>query len=678
MSKQFTNDLINESSPYLLQHAHNPVAWKAWNDTTLAQAKKENKLILVSIGYAACHWCHVMEHESFKDERVAQTMNAHFINIKVDREERPDIDQVYMNAVQLMTGHGGWPLNAVALPDGRPVWGSTYVKKDEWIRVLEQLAKLYQDTPEKLHEYADRLQEGMQNMDLVVANPGQPDFSLEFINDTVSEWSRTFDTDKGGFKRAPKFMLPNNYHFLLRHAYQNEAPDLMDYVNTTLTKMAFGGIYDHIGGGFSRYSVDDKWHVPHFEKMLYDNAQLVSLYADAYKTSKNELYKTTVYETIAFVERELMLEPGIFYSSLDADSLDEKGVLEEGAFYVWSKSDLEALIKDDFDLFCDYYNINQYGYWENNHFVLIRSKADNAFCKEHKLDDALFKSKKNKWKTTLFEARKKRPRPRLDDKTLTSWNAMMLKGYVDAYKAFNDDSFLQMALKSGHFLSKQQINSEGGLYRSFKNGKSTINGYLIDYATTIDAFLGLYEVSADETWLNAARNLTNYSFDNFFDDDNTMFFFTSKKDASLVTRNVDYRDNVIASSNSIMAKNLFKLSHYFSNSSYLKTATQMLNNIKPEIINYPSGYSNWLDLMLNYTNPFYEIAVVGKQALQKSTDLWQHYLPNTLLAVSTVESNLPLTKNRFLADVTRFYVCVDNTCQLPTESIPETLEKITF
>ena len=676
MTHKYTNDLINETSPYLLQHAHNPVNWKPWNDETLAQAKKEDKLILISVGYAACHWCHVMEHESFEDTLVAQTMNANYVNIKVDREERPDVDQVYMNAVQLMTGSGGWPLNVIALPDGRPVWGGTYFKKEQWINALEQIAKLYIEKPEKLHEYADKLEQGIKNMDLVVLNPNQPKFTLDFVNDAVKDWSKLFDNEKGGQNRAPKFMMPNNYHFLLRQAYQNNDLDLQNHVNVTLTQMALGGVYDQLDGGFSRYSVDDKWHVPHFEKMLYDNAQLVSLYSDAYLITKNELYKEVVIETLDFIKKELTSNEGVFYSSLDADSLNEKEELEEGAFYVWKKDELQLLLKDDFELFSKYYNINRYGLWEHDNYVLIRNKTDDYFTEEQNISIDELKQKKETWKKILLVEREKRSKPRLDDKTLTSWNALMIKGYIDAYRVFGESSYLKIAEKNANFILTKQINNEGGLYRNYKKGKSSINGYLIDYATTIEAFISLYQITSNEKWLNSARNLTNYAFDNFYDDANMMFYFTSKKDSKLVTRNVEYRDNVIPASNSIMAKNLFKLSHYFDNSNYLKTATTMLNNVMPEIKSYGSGYSNWLDLMLNYTNPFYEVAIVGDDAIEKARDLNGHYLPNILIANSTKSSESPLIKNRFIEGKTYIYVCVNNACKLPVQSAKEAIKLI--
>ncbi|MBT8394784.1 MAG: thioredoxin domain-containing protein, partial [Bacteroidia bacterium] len=589
MSHKFTNQLVNETSPYLLQHAHNPVNWMPWNDKTLEHAKNKNKLILISIGYASCHWCHVMEHESFEDTLVAQTMNTNFVNIKVDREERPDIDQVYMNAVQLMTGRGGWPLNVVALPDGRPVWGGTYFKKDQWINVLEQLANLHEKDPDKLLDYASKLEQGIKSMDMVVLNKEEPVFKIGFIDNVVSEWSKSFDHKKGGSKRAPKFMMPNNYQFLLRHAYQNDDTELQEFVNLTLTKMALGGIYDQLGGGFSRYSVDNKWHVPHFEKMLYDNAQLVSLYSDAYLITKNELYKQVVYETLGFIEKELTSAEGVFYSSLDADSLNKNNELVEGAFYVWQKEELKNLLKDDYEVFSNYYNINNYGYWEHDNYVLIRNQEDEEFVRNHKLNIEKFKAKKKEWKQILLQEREKRSKPRLDDKTLTSWNSLMIKGYLDAYRVFQDRSFLNIAMKNANFILTKQINSDGSLFRNYKEGTSSINAYLIDYATTIEAFISLYQATSDEKWLYSARNLSNYSFDNYYDESSNMFFFTSIKDPKLVTRNIDFRDNVIPSSNSIMAKNLFKLSHYFENTNYLKTATSMLNNVKPEMATYGSG-----------------------------------------------------------------------------------------
>ncbi|WP_111307856.1 thioredoxin domain-containing protein [Confluentibacter sediminis] len=674
MTHPYTNDLINETSPYLLQHAHNPVNWNAWNDKTLAKAKSENKLLLISVGYAACHWCHVMEHESFEDSLVAQVMNKNFINVKVDREERPDVDQIYMNAVQLMTGSGGWPLNVIALPDGRPVWGGTYFKKDQWIDILNQISKLYSENPNKLYEYAEKLSKGIKSLDVVNLNTDEPIFEASYINDALKNWEKNFDYHDGGTKQTQKFMMPNNYHFLLRNAYQNNDTDLQEFVNLTLTKMAYGGVYDHIGGGFSRYSVDEKWHIPHFEKMLYDNAQLVSLYADAYLITKNELYKTVIEETLDYIKNDMTASNGAFYSSLDADSNNPEGKLEEGAFYVWTKEELKTLIKEDFDVFSDYYNINNYGLWEHDNYVLIRKDDDPSIIKKHHLTDNQLSEKKQHWKSILLTVRNKRPKPRLDDKTLTSWNALMLKGYTDAYRVLGTKAYLEAAEKNANFIINTQLRQDGGLNHNYKDGKSTINGYLEDYAATIDAFISLYENTLNETYLTTARDLANYTFDHFFDDSSKMFYFTSNSDASLVSRSIEYRDNVIPASNSMMAKNLFKLSHYFDNEHFSKTAMTMLNNVKPEMKEYPSGYSNWFDLMLNYANSFYEVAIVGKDARQKLADLNTHYVPNKLIAASTTENNMPLLESRYNPQQTLIYVCVNKACKLPVADVNKALE----
>lgn len=672
----YTNDLINETSPYLLQHAHNPVDWHAWNDETLELAKKENKLIIISIGYAACHWCHVMEHESFEDVDVAKVMNDNFINIKIDREERPDIDQVYMSAVQLMTGQGGWPLNCITLPDGRPIYGGTYFPKDNWMQLLTKLAELYKSDPEKTIEYAESLTEGVKNSELITLNTDTAVFTKSDIETAIENWKSKMDFKLGGNNFAPKFPMPTNYDFLLRYAYQTENKELLEYTNTTLTQMAYGGIYDQIGGGFARYSVDEKWHVPHFEKMLYDNGQLVSLYSNAYLATKNELYKEIVEETLAFVERELMNDSYGFYSSLDADSLDAHGELEEGAFYVWTKDELKELLNDDYKLFKEYYNVNSYGFWEKENYVLIRNESDTTISEKYNLDLTELKSKVKSWKKTLLKERSKKERPRLDDKTLTSWNALMLKGYIDAYRVFRNEHYKEMALKNAHFLIQNQLREDGGLNHNYKNGKSTINGYLEDYATLIDAFISLYEITLDENWLNTAKQLADYSFDHFYDVKSNLFFFTSDEDKALIARKMEIHDNVIPASNSIMAKNLFKLSLYYANTHYEKTSKQMLNNVKSEAIEYSSNYANWLQLMTDYAGGYYEIAVSGKDALKKINEINKEYIPNKLIAGASKESNIPLMQDRYSKDETLIYICVNSACQLPQEEVSKALTQV--
>ncbi|WP_457618904.1 thioredoxin domain-containing protein [Lutibacter sp.] len=673
---KYTNNLINETSPYLLQHAHNPVNWHAWNKETLELAKKENKLIIISIGYSSCHWCHVMEHESFENEEVAKVMNGNFISIKVDREERPDIDQVYMNAVQLMTGRGGWPLNCIALPDGRPIWGGTYFPKENWINALNQLADLYKNTPEKAIEYAEKLTEGVKNSELVHLKKIHTENTFSNLNLTVKKWRETMDFDLGGRKGAIKFPMPNNYEFLLRYAVQAEDNKILDYVNTTLTNMAYGGIYDQVGGGFARYSTDKKWHIPHFEKMLYDNGQLVSLYSKAFQATKNELYKNTVYHTLNFIERELTSDEGAFYSSLDADSNNTKNELEEGAYYVWEKEELKTLLGLDFKLFSDYYNINNYGLWENNNYVLIRNSSDIEIAKKHSISISKLQNNITIWQKLLLKERAKREKPRLDDKTLTSWNALMLKGYIDAYATFNEKHFLDVAIKNATFIYTKQLQENGSLNHNYKNGKSTINGYLEDYASVIDAYIALYEITFNEVWLNTAKQLTDYTFDHFYNTEKFMFYFTSDEDANLITRKMEIEDNVIPASNSIMAKNLFKLSHYYSNNYYLKVSKQMLENIKENAQQYGSGYSNWLQLMADYVGNYYEIAISGKNALDKIVELNQKYIPNKLVAGSTKKSGLPLMENRYNENETLIYICVDGACQLPVNNTKEALNQL--
>jgi hypothetical protein len=674
MQHQYTNKLINETSPYLLQHAHNPVNWRAWNSETLQKAKEEKKLMVISIGYSACHWCHVMEKESFEDSTVAVTMNKHFVAVKVDREERPDVDQIYINAVQLMTGSAGWPLNVITLPDGRPVWGGTYFKKDAWINSLEKIEKIYQENPQKLIDYATQLEEGIKSMDLISVNTNELNFTNFPSDSIVEKWSDSFDYKYGGPNRSPKFMMPNNLEYLLRHGIQYNNEKLLNYVYVTLDQIAYGGIYDHVGGGFARYSTDSRWHVPHFEKMLYDNAQLVSLYSKAYQITKKPLYKEVVLETLEFIKRKMTNSEGAFYSSLDADSLTKEGELEEGAYYVFNKNELKLILEDDFSLFSEYYNINSYGKWEKENYVLIRRKSDILITDEFSISQIELEQKKKNWKKKLRAYRDNREKPRLDDKTLTSWNALMIKGYVEAFKTFQIQAYLTEALKSAQFIIENQLQSNGALNHNYKDGQSSINGYLEDYATLIDAFISLHEVTLDEKWIRLSKKLTDYTYENFYNQENSMFYFTSKKDEKLVTRSFEYRDNVIAASNSIMAKNLFILSHHLDNEKYLNTSSKMLHNVHPEIETYPSGYSNWLDLTENYKNKYYEIVVVGKDANSKIKELNTSYLPNALVAGSSKESTKPLLKYRYIDDETLIYVCVNNSCKLPVSEASEALK----
>ncbi|MBL6658399.1 MAG: thioredoxin domain-containing protein [Flavobacteriales bacterium] len=666
-----TNALINETSPYLLQHAHNPVNWYPWNEETLAKAKSEGKLLIISIGYSACHWCHVMEHESFEDEEVAQIMNDRFINIKVDREERPDVDQVYMEAVQLMQQRGGWPLNCIALPDGRPVWGGTYFPKGRWMEQIEQVANFYVQKPKEMLEYAEKLAKGIQLSELVTYNSEEASFSWNDLESMLNVWQSQFDNKEGGPNKAPKFPIPNNYQFLMRYAHLRKDNQLHEYVQLTLDKMAYGGIYDQVGGGFARYSTDKLWKIPHFEKMLYDNAQLVSLYSEAFLAYGKPLYQETVVQTLEFIERELSDTSGAFYSALDADSEGE-----EGKFYIWKKEELKALIGNDYALFSNYYNVDSKGFWEYGNYILLRDKSDLEFCQKEKIEPSTFREKVRSWNTLLLQEREKRERPGLDDKSLTSWNAMMCKGYVDAYLAFGNTGYLNKAIKNANFILNQQLQTDGSLWHSYKNGKSTINGFLEDYAFTIEAFVRLYEATFEAKWLRHSEALVSYCKSHFYDTESGMFYFTSSLDAPLVARKMEVNDNVIPASSSTMANNLFLLGQLLGNEDYLQMAKVQLNNIKAQLPSYPSGYSNWASLMLKNIAPFYEVAVVGANASSTALELYQKYHPNTLLLGSTDESDLPLLKNKMVKEQTTIYVCQNKSCQLPTTEIKQALNLI--
>ncbi|MDQ3047121.1 MAG: thioredoxin domain-containing protein [Bacteroidota bacterium] len=670
-SPEYTNALINETSPYLLQHAHNPVNWYPWNEETLEKAKKEDKLILVSIGYSACHWCHVMEHESFEDKKVAQIMNDHFICIKVDREERPDIDQVYMLAVQLMTGHGGWPLNCFALPDGRPVYGGTYFPKQQWINILLNLTDLYSNDRNKVLDYAVQLTEGVKMAEIIKVNEAEESFTMDILDSSYQDWKMRLDQVEGGPDKAPKFPLPNNYQFLLRYAHLTKNEPLMKHVSLTLKKMAYGGIYDQIGGGFSRYSVDHLWKVPHFEKMMYDNAQLISLYSEAFRQSKDPLYKQVVTDTLEFIKRELTSPEGAFFSALDADSEGE-----EGKFYVWTKEELQTILKDRFGLFSDYFNINERGFWEHGNYILLRHEDDQTIADKHSISLNELQDIISGIKKELLDFREKRVRPGLDDKTLTSWNALMIQGYADAYRTFGEKEWLNAAEKNAAFLLSKQLRADGGLNHNYKNGRSTINGYLEDYCFTIEALIALYEVTFRESYLENAESLLKYSIAHFMDPSSGMFFFTSDEDKALISRKMELSDNVIPASNSAMAKVLFLLGTHLENPEYIGMSRKMLHNILPEIVPYGAGYSNWSMLLLHFAAPFKELAIVGKSVDEKRAELSQHYLPNVIFAGTSTLSTLPLLKNRTVEGQTYFYVCSEKTCQQPVSTTEEALRQL--
>ncbi len=668
--KSEPNRLINASSPYLLQHAHNPVNWYEWGEEALEKARLENKLLLVSIGYSACHWCHVMERESFERAEVAEVMNRHYVCIKVDREERPDIDQIYMLAIQLMTGSGGWPLNCICLPDQRPVYGGTYFRKDDWINVLEQVAELWAVEPDKALEYAGRLTEGIVQAERIGPNLHAGSFDAAQLEEIVEPWLKRFDRQEGGYAGAPKFPLPNNWLFMLRYSALRGDKQTLNTTLLTLDKMAAGGLYDQLGAGFARYSVDEYWHVPHFEKMLYDNGQLISLYAEAYQLTKNESYKGVVSETIAWLKSEMTSPEGLFYAALDADS---EGV--EGKFYVWDKLEIDNVLGKDADLFSAFFGITETGNWEEEDTnVLMKTQDDAVFAASQGLSSEDWATRLNKSKQLLMAKRARRVRPGLDDKCLTAWNAMAIKGLAQAAVICAENDWLNMASKAAQFILEHMKTAGGGLFRNYKNGKPSIDAFLDDYAFMIDALISLYQADFNMFWLTEARNLAAYVIIHFSDPEGPMFFYTPDSGAALIARKHELMDNVIPASNSVMAQNLQALGLYFDEDDYLNRASSMLLSVLPQIKTYGSAYSNWAIQLLNEVQGMTEVAVTGEKQELVLNQLRSIYLPNKIILAGT-NTNLPLLRNKESIE-TKIYICRNKACQLPVSTVEEALKFI--
>jgi uncharacterized protein YyaL (SSP411 family) len=656
----YTNQLIHESSPYLLQHAHNPVNWVPWSREAFETAKKENKLVLVSIGYSACHWCHVMEHECFEDEEVAALMNEHFINIKVDREEHPDVDQVYMTAVQLMTQRGGWPLNCFTLSDGSPVYGGTYFPKEQWVHVLRSLVHTSKNEPQKVQEYAEKLKEGVQQSELI-ENPARvTQWDAEKLHELVLRWSHSFDLSQGGPTRAPKFPLPSNLDFLLAYGVWQENDKTLGYVELTLDKMAMGGIYDQVGGGFARYSVDMLWKVPHFEKMLYDNGQLLEIYAKAYKYFGKELYKETCYGILSWLEREMLSPNGAFYSALDADSEGE-----EGRFYCWNDSELKDILGNDFDWLKEYYNINQLGYWEDEKYILLRNETDQTFAKRHNWKVEELKQKVKSVNDSLLHIRNKRIKSGMDDKCLTSWNAMVISGLCESYSAFNDETFVLLARKTASWIESNQLKSDNTLWRTYKNGVSKIDGVLEDYAFVIKAFIDLYQVTFEESWLEIAKNLIESVETNFQDSHTKMCYYTCV-DTELIARKMELNDNVIPASNSVMAHNFHSLSYFYRKTEWKAHAEQMLANVYEGMEMYGSGYSNWALLLLQLIDSMEEIEIVGPNANKIRQNMNKKFKTGTIYSGGN-NFSLPILQEKPITSKTIVYRCKGEMCDVPIE-----------
>ena len=670
-SHTYTNELIHESSPYLLQHAHNPVNWVPWNEKALLRAQQENKLLIISVGYAACHWCHVMERESFEDVSIAKKMNDSFVSIKVDREERPDIDQIYMEAAQLMTGQGGWPLNIIALPDGRPIFAGTYFPQSNWSRILDYFADVQSREPDKVAKQAEHVMQGLRQIEVPNLASAENPYSDETLVKVTQEILKTQDIVHGGRKGAPKFPMPAVQEFLLTSQYFTDNESVTPYIKSTLDNMANGGLFDQLGGGFARYSVDDKWIVPHFEKMLYDNAQLISLYSHAYQRFGSERYAQIIRETISFCLNELLDESNGFYSSLDADSEGE-----EGKYYVWSEREIESLLSnEEARLFKQYYGTSKWGNFEGSN-ILVCSADISAVANQNELTISELNDTVEKAKTKLLTERANRVRPGLDDKILTAWNGLMIIGLADAFEATSNAAYRKQALATGRFIADQQMNEDGKVWRNFKNGKSSINGFLDDYAFTILAFLRLYQISFDETWLTHARCALAHADQYFFDVQIGYYFYTSDLDPKLITRKMELSDNVIPASNSAMAEVNYLLSIYDEDFSKKSKAERMVSQSMGSIAQYPNYYSNWARVYMLMGKPMSEVAIVGNNWDELRRKLTKPYMPNKILLGGESEGSLGLLKDKYVTNETLIYVCEGRTCQRPTNDTDHALTQI--
>jgi uncharacterized protein YyaL (SSP411 family) len=670
------NALIHETSPYLLQHAHNPVDWYPWGEEALEKAQQEDKLLLISIGYAACHWCHVMERESFEDTVVANRMNRHFVSVKVDREERPDIDAIYMDACQLATGEAcGWPLNVFALPDGRPVWAGTYFRKKNWLEILDYFAQVYQNEPEKLETYAAQLLQGIQTLDSLPTEVGSASpWSFAQLRPKMNNILVRMDTVYGGRSGAPKFPSPNLLELLLQWHFYTGDKRALQAVETSLKGMARGGIYDQLAGGFARYSVDNQWKVPHFEKMLYDNAQLVSLYAQAYALTGKKDYAERVKETLAFVEQTFRDPSGGFYSSLNADSEGE-----EGLYYIWTQTELEGLLPDNEwrALFFDFYQIQPEGNWEDRKNILYRQQSLAAFAERRQVNLTELESAFKEMEAILLAARSQRTAPTLDDKILLSWNALMLSGYLDAYRYLGDDAYLEIALQNADFLLDNYMQENGRLYRSYKEGKVSINAFLDDYAFLAQALIRLYEVTFDSQWLDQAQRLVEYVDEYFWDAGSSTYFYTSDLDPELITRKRILLDNVRPAANSVLAEVLYDLSLLLYEQAYEDRAQKILNRIITGMeAEDPFFLSNWLQLYLRMVEAPFEVAIVGPDYQALQMEMMSHYLPNALFLGGAQEGQLELLQQKLQGEATYIYVCKNKVCRLPVQEVGVALEQL--
>ncbi len=674
-----TNRLAHESSPYLLQHAHNPVDWYPWGIEALTRARTEHKPILLSIGYSACHWCHVMEHESFENEEIARLMNEHFVNIKVDREERPDLDQVYMNAVQLMTGHGGWPMTVFLTPDLVPFYGGTYFPPVDrhnlpgFPRLLSAIASAFEQDPDGIAQTANSILAELRRMNVTSEAGGT--LSTATLNAAQRALARTYDNRLGGFGGAPKFPAAMNLEFLLRMFHRTGAAAALDMVTHTCRQMAEGGLYDQLGGGFHRYATDARWLVPHFEKMLYDNAQLARLYLHVYQATGAEFYRRITEETLDYVVREMTDARGGFYSTQDADS---EGV--EGKFFVWSVAEINALLGEtDGALVCAYYGATAEGNFEGENILNVPRPAD-VVARELNVSVAELMAAVERGRRTLFATRERRVKPGRDEKVLTAWNGLMLTCFAEAAVVLERADYREIAERNANFLLAE-LRRADALLHVWKDGQAKQQGFLDDYACVAQGLVALYEATGTLRWLEAALALTEEMRAEFWDEAEGGFFYTARRGEQLIVRQKDYLDNATPSGNSVAAELLLRLAALTEKPDYQRQAVTIFRLVSDTMMRYPSAFGCLLGAIDFHLSPPKEIVLVGitdaREARALTRAVWRPYLPNKIVA-QTGESDaravalVPLLRDRpALAGQPTVYVCENYTCQQPVATAEE-------
>ena len=668
------NELHQSGSLYLRQHANNPVHWQLWSADVLAQAVKDERLLLLSIGYSSCHWCHVMEEESFEDEEVAALMNAHFTSIKIDREERPDLDARYMSAVQLMTGQGGWPLNCIALPDGTPVWGGTYFSKADWMAALSQISQMWKETPQTIQDYALQMREGLSDMVLVSTSGTPGSFVASDLEDVLIPWMRGWDELNGGLTHAPKFPMPSNYSYLLQHGILSQNDRTLSFVHNTLNKMALGGIYDFVHGGFTRYATDRFWKVPHFEKMLYDNAQLIGLYAKAYRNDHQDLYAQTISQTVSWLQREMKLDSGLYAAALDADSATSENPREEGGYYTWRIDELEDLALPHFEAFKWYFDISEHSAWEGK-YILHRTQPIKALAERLDIDEAAANESLLHWQKVLAGASADRiescPKPLRDPKALTCWNALLVVGLAEAHRALPKNGYDKMATALLDILL-HTVCANGKIAHQYLHGAAEGDGFLDDYSSMGKALVEVFLLTGNEVYLEYAKQ-TATSIEKLFPLEGAFRLYTNAFDSNW-QKQLEIEDNVIPSANSMWADLFHSVGLLADHTDWKTQAQRALSAIHTKVFRYGPNFSNWLEQGLTQAFDSKELVITGPGAKAAAEDLQRTYLqPGTLILWSEEPSDLAHFKGRISTTLT-YYLCSNNACQLPTTELNQLLK----